>query len=83
MAQAEQFNRIFDLDKTFFHDLRIEVTYEPKLLYTVTADIGVMDWAHTGKYKTVMTTINRRLRHFTEITFGDQNIRKFFDRDEN
>jgi hypothetical protein len=44
LTQTGYFNTFFDMKDTYFHELSMEVFYEPKLMYIFTADIGVRDW---------------------------------------
>lgn len=61
---------IFDAKQTFLHNIDMQVQFTPKLMVTISGNIGVTTWEQNGDFRIVLVNINEKIRSFTEIHFG-------------
>jgi hypothetical protein len=56
--------KIFDMEKTFLHNININVIFTPRLMYYVDGEVGVPEWTNVGTFELLLTNINEKIRSF-------------------
>ncbi|KAL4435135.1 hypothetical protein ABPG74_003628 [Tetrahymena malaccensis] len=74
----ESLNGLIDFDKTYLHQLNIQLFFEPKIIYEAQAKVGGKDFKTIGEFKAKLTRINGRINTFASFTFGAENVNNLF-----
>lgn len=69
---------LIDFSLIYLHDVKIELFFEPKILFDVKATVGSKQLKAIGEFRTKFTRLNGKMNTFTSFTFGPENINDLF-----
>ncbi|KAL4479637.1 hypothetical protein ABPG72_004233 [Tetrahymena utriculariae] len=74
----ESLNGLIDFNRTYLHQLNVQIFFEPKIIYEAQAKVGGKDFKTIGEFKAKLTRINGRINTFASFTFGAENVSNLF-----